>query len=329
MGGNLFKLGRLPRSEYLVIEAELREYLDKKFGENYKIPRYYGDKSDFGDADILLSSAINNDWRALQAEILKDLHITDSISQQRLLSTNYRQFQVDFFFVVEDCFESTYHFLCFNDLGNLLGKIFRRFNLKYGEKGLFYVYRRDEGNYKKDILVSRDFSKILRFLKLSYDEWNKGFESLDQLFRWVIASPYFSVAPYQKLDRVTAQRARKRKTMSAFLDYIKEQQITKTYPFNEDRSVYLDKIVQFFPEVPLTALIGAELEQEKVAEQVRTRFNGQLVMALIPELKGKALGEFIMAFKAQYQDFKKDIIQLNPNSVKAAVLDFHRTYKAS
>lgn len=324
MGGNLFKLGRLPRAEYLVIEEELRVYLDKKFAEDYKIPRYYDDKSDFGDADILLSSAINKDWQALQAEIINDLQIEDSISQQRLLSTNYRQFQVDFFFISEECFESSYHFLCFNDLGNLLGKIFRRFNLKYGEKGLFYVFRRQEGNYKQDILLSRDFSKILSFLELSYAEWDKGFGSLGELFRWVIDSPYFSVAPYQNLDRVTAQRARKRKTMRAFLDYIEENKINKTYPFNEDRSVYFDKIDQFFPEASLTTQIHAEQEKEKIAEQVRQRFNGKMIMALIPELKGKALGEFIMAFKAQYQDFQKEIIELAPDAVKAAVLAFHK-----
>lgn len=327
MGGNLFKLGRLPRKEYLDIEAELRPYLDEKFGQHYKIPRYYGDKADFGDVDILLSSAYNSNWQALQSEILADLEITESFSQQRLLSTNYHNFQVDFFFISEECFESTYHFLCFNDLGNLLGKIFRRFNLKYGEKGLFYVFRREEGNYKKDILLSRDFPKILSFLDLSYEEWNKGFESLEQLFAWVIASPYFSVAPYQKLDRVTAQRARKRKTMSRFLDYLEEHQISKAYPFNQDRSVYLDKIAQFFPEVPLFKIIEEEREQERIVEQIRARFNGQIVMSLIPELKGKALGEFIVAFKNQYQEFQKDILQLSPEGVKEAILAFHQENK--
>ena len=56
MGGNLFKLGRIPQAEYKVIEHELRSYLDQKFGNYYRIPRYYADKADFGDLDIVLST---------------------------------------------------------------------------------------------------------------------------------------------------------------------------------------------------------------------------------------------------------------------------------
>ena len=53
MGGNLFKLGRKPRAEYLEIEAEVRSFLDDLIGEEgYRIPRYYGDKPEFGDLDV-------------------------------------------------------------------------------------------------------------------------------------------------------------------------------------------------------------------------------------------------------------------------------------
>lgn len=37
MGGNLFKLGRLPRAEYLALEADLRVTLDRKLGRHYRI----------------------------------------------------------------------------------------------------------------------------------------------------------------------------------------------------------------------------------------------------------------------------------------------------
>ena len=53
MGGDYFKLGRVPRERYMEIETKLRAFLDECFGrDSYRIPRYYGAKSDFGDVDV-------------------------------------------------------------------------------------------------------------------------------------------------------------------------------------------------------------------------------------------------------------------------------------
>ena len=54
MGGNLFKLGRKPRDEYLEIEADVRRVLDPLLGDGYRIPRYYASKPDFGDMDVVV-----------------------------------------------------------------------------------------------------------------------------------------------------------------------------------------------------------------------------------------------------------------------------------
>lgn len=74
MGGNLLRLGRISKGEYIRIETELRDYLERTFGERYRIPRYYRGKPDFGDMDIILSdAAVESDWHALQQSILHDL----------------------------------------------------------------------------------------------------------------------------------------------------------------------------------------------------------------------------------------------------------------
>ena len=74
MGGNLFKLGRLPKDEYLKVEATIKPYLDKKLGGFYRIPRYYFSKPDFGDLDIIVSSEVITDgWDTLKAAIIQDL----------------------------------------------------------------------------------------------------------------------------------------------------------------------------------------------------------------------------------------------------------------
>jgi hypothetical protein len=56
MGGKLFNLPRMPRDPYLDVEVSVRRYLDGKLPGQYRIPRYYGDKPDFGDMDVLVAT---------------------------------------------------------------------------------------------------------------------------------------------------------------------------------------------------------------------------------------------------------------------------------
>ena len=170
MGGNLFKLGRLPKADYLRLESKVMTYLDEKLPNAYRIPRYYANKADFGDMDIILcAEELPTAWTIFRLEIAKELGITQYQMSGQLFSTVLEGFQVDFFLRPRANFETTYHYLSFNDIGNLIGKIFKRFNLKYGEVGLEYVFRRAEGSYKKDILISKDFQQIYAFLGLDYE----------------------------------------------------------------------------------------------------------------------------------------------------------------
>lgn len=323
MGGNLFKLGRLPKQEYLAIEESLRPYLDKKFGQHYRIPRYYGDKADFGDVDIIISTAaVKSNWQDLKQEILSDLNIKTHKSIRGVLSTVYQNFQVDFFIKPEKYFLSTYHFLCYNDIGNLVGKICRRFNLKYGDKGLAYVFRRADGHYVKDIPVSLDFEKIYAFLQLDYAQWEAGFESRTAMFEWVIASPYFSVVPYKKLSRSLAKRAKERPTIRHFLDYIEAQKVEKTYAYLEDKRAYLPMIATYFPEANLMEQVAAEQERERYVLAIREKYNGKIVMSLLPHLKGKALGQFMQAFQAQFDDAEKVLYHMTAKEIEDLILRF-------
>lgn len=323
MGGNLFKLGRLPKAQYLEIEQSLLPYLEQKFGEYFRIPRYYGDKADFGDLDIVLSSAaIKTTWQELKREILTDLNITESKSMGGVLSSVYRDFQVDFFIKDETYFLSTYHFLCYNDIGNLVGKICRRFNLKYGEKGLAYVFRRADGHYVKDIPVSLDFQKIYAFLQLDYQQWESGFKNRSAMFEWVMASPYFSVAPYQKLSKTMEKRAKERPTIRYFLDYIEEHKIDKTYAYLEDKKAYLPMIADFFLEANLLEKVAAERQREAYVLDIRQKYNGKIVMSLLPELQGKSLGVFMQAFQAQFEDYEKELYEMNAAEIQQRILDF-------
>lgn len=321
MGGKLFNLPRMPHADYLVRERAVRRSLDRILGGAYRIPRYYGDKTDFGDMDIIVPE--HPEWPAMRKEIAADLGIVTSKTAGRLYSTVFDGLQTDFF-VVAACFvDSTYNYMSFNDLGNLLGRIFRRFNLKYGEEGLSYTFRRaDSSHYKADLPVTQDFARICAFLKLDHAAWIEGFATLTALYEWVIASPYFSVAPY--LDDVKGamtRRTQNRSTIVSFIDFLRERGISSRPEF-EERTAYLPMIVASFPDAGLEAQITAELDLEQRAGTIAAKFNGKLVMRLRPELSGHALAEFIIAFKRSFPDFEAFVLTAPSEDIERCIRGF-------
>ena len=320
MGGKLFHLPRMPRAEYLEREAAVRAYLDGKLGGEYRIPRYYGDKADFGDMDVIVPSRVG--WSELREEIARELGASETKIVGRVFSTAFRGLQTDFFAVPEAYFESTYAFMSFNDLGNLLGRICRRFNLKWGERGLEYVFRRDgDDHYKADLPVTQDFARVCAFLELDHAVWVRGFPTLVGLYEWVIACPYFSVAPYLDEQEGTIAERKDRPTIQRFVDFLRERGITARPAF-DDKHAYVDRIAAAFPEARLHDQIAAERVEEARVKELAAKFNGQLVMQLRPELAGKALGEFIVAFKRSVGDFEAFVLATSADEIARRIREF-------
>jgi hypothetical protein len=317
MGGKLFNLPRMPRAEYLVREAAVRTYLDRKLAGAYRIPRFYGDKADFGDMDVIVPA--RPDWDVVRAEIAADLGVTAVKVVGRVYSTSCDGLQTDFFAVPARFVESTYDFMSFNDLGNLLGRICRRFNLKWGEEGLSYVFRRTtDDHYKADLPITQDFARVCGFLGLDHAAWVAGFPTLRSVHEWVIASPYFSVAPY--LDDQTGTR-KDRPTIATFVELLRERGITARPEF-ADRTSYVAMISAAFPDAHLDDQLAAEHAKEARAKALAAKFNGALVMRLRPELSGKALGEFIVAFKRSFPDFEAFLLETPAEEIERRIVAF-------
>jgi hypothetical protein len=321
MGGRLFDLPRMPRADYLEREAAIRAYLDRKLDGAYRIPRYIGDKADFGDMDIIVVARPG--WGELRTAIAGELGIERTKIAGHVFSTVFRDLQTDFFAVPEKFLDSTYDFMSFNDLGNLLGRICRRFDLKYGEHGLEYVFRRDsDDHYKAELPVTLDFAKTCAFLGLDHAAWVRGFATLPAMFDWVIASPYFSVVPYlDDPDGAIARRSRDRPTIVKFIDYLRANRI-ENRPAFDDRKTYVPKIAAAFPDAKLDELIAGERIREARAKAIAARFNGKLVMQLRPELSGEALGRFIVAFKKSVADWETFVLETPPDAIEDRIRGF-------
>jgi hypothetical protein len=297
MGGKLFDLPRMPRAEYLEREAEIRAYLDRVMPGGYRIPRYYDDKVDFGDMDVIVAGG--PDWGERREEIARDLGITQVKIVGHVYSTVYRGLQTDFFAVPARRLDSMWAFMSFNDVGNIIGRMCRRFNLTWGEDGLSYVHRRASSeSYRADLPVTQDFARVCAFLGLDHAAWVRGFADLEALFTWVTASPHFSVAPY--LDEVEGdmrQKSRLRPTIIRFMAWLRVRGVTQRPAFG-DKASYLPQVIAAFPEADLPGKLALEHAREARAVALRGKWSGKLVMQLRPELAGAALGEFIQAFRA-------------------------------
>jgi hypothetical protein len=325
MGGNLFKLGRKPRAEYLEIEAEVRRCLDAIAGGGYRIPRYYASKADFGDLDVVLSRAAIDalgGMEAFRSAIAASLDVRESKSVGPMYSTVVRELQVDYFIRDPELLDATYHYLSFNDLGNLIGKIYRRLGFKYGEQGLCYVFRRTrQESYKRDLPISRDWPRILAFIGLDVPAWEAGFDTLEDMFAWASASPYFSVAPYQEQSRKTERRAAARTTMARFLAWLEAEHIDKRYVYLEDTDGYLPSIAAAFPEAELEQAIAHERSCEAEAEALREKFSGDRVREWTG-LDGKSLGGFLRRFTREYSDDR--LTGMTADEIRVAVESFPR-----
>lgn len=320
MGGNLFHLPRMPRAEYLGVEAELRRHLDGLIPDGYRIPRYYDDKPDFGDMDVLVAE--RPDWEELRGRIVADLGITQCRRVGHVFSMVFRGLQTDLFLIEPRWLESAYNFMSFNDLGNFMGRMVRRFDLKYGEHGLSYVYRRGDGHYKVDLPITSDFQEICDFLGLDHARWQRGFHSIESIFEWVIESPFFSVVPY--LDETEGNlepRKQERTTVVRFVEWLRARGIDKRPTFAE-RKEYLPFVILSFPAARLDEQLEAEQAAEIRAARFAAKFNGKRVTALRPELAGRALGEFIVALKESITDFESFILDAPEEEIDRRIREF-------
>lgn len=307
MGGNLFKVGRVDKDRYFEIVNSLRPILFKHFGLNYRIPDAYKNKPDYGDVDIILDAGVIQNKPNWFDELCSDLGVIKTQSVRNVRSMLYQNFQVDIFLVGTNKLITCDNFMSYNILGNLIGRIYHKFNLRYGEDGLFYVLRGFNNHVSKEIIVCHDMRLILEFIDLSYHRWLQGFDDIEEIFDYVIGSKYFCSNSYDLKYFNVQKRATERPDFNKFLDYLEENKIQKNYPFDKNKEIYITEIDEFFYS-DLKSKYDEHVERQVILEKLSKKFNGKIIMELIPNLDGKQLGRFIGDYKDKNPFFEEFIL---------------------
>lgn len=328
MGGQAIKntpVRRYQRAEYEVLKDKVIAQLQADFPlrKIAAIPAYRS-KESFGDLDILFEDSP----RALDlvSYLTERFQPKEVVRNNHVISFAYQEFQIDLIGSSREDFDISLHYFSWNDLGNIIGRLYHKMGFKYGHDGLHYLFKAD--NYQfGEICLSKHIRPILAFADLDAERFLAGFDTLEAIFRYAASSSFFNKDIYLLENRNHASRIRDRKrpTYNALLKWLESQTDIPTYPWatlreqggRQTQAEFLTRAFEFFPDFQTQYL--AMQQQFEVWQSVREKFNGRLVQAWTG-LEQQALGHFMQQLKAQgvaeFGDFQQWIYQQAPAAIE-------------
>ena len=295
MGGNALKntyTRRYGRDEYFEAWNEIKNFLWRDLHGFSLIPSYKT-KESFGDMDILVDDVFFPKYKFTDNFIYDHFKSNEIVRNGDVISFNYKELQVDLIFT--STFDYSLAYFSYNDLGNLIGRLAHKFGLKHGHDGLVLPVR-DNDHVYKEIVMTTNYANTLEFLNLDIATFQKGFDTLEDIFRYVSSSSYFrpEIYLFENLNNIQRTRDKKRPTYNKFLDWCK----TQTF---EDKEWYTSKTdalnyaISYFEENfgdPIREEYEKTFEEIAAKRYIASKFNGELVMN-VTNLTGKALGNFM------------------------------------
>lgn len=299
MGGNAlsFETRRVNSEEYKHLSGKIVCIARAMFpGADVRLVKSYHQKPSHGDIDVLISIGVNDDRRK---EIIQSAYAPREIVQNsNCYSFDYENVQIDFIFLPKEDMDIASAYFAYNDLGNLVGRIYHKMGLKFGHDGLWLTVMADT-RVIGEICLSKDIKTILTLGGYDYDRWIKGFDEIQDIFDFVVSSKFYSYRIFD-LDNRNAKarmRDRKRKTYTDFLKFAETRDQTSDYHWMPSSAYLADVLVDFDVLDEYTRII----KNYRDSKYVKSIFNGKIVMEIVPRLEGKELAKFM-------HDFVKEIL---------------------
>lgn len=218
------------------------------------------------------------------------------------------KYKVNFIKLDKEHHDIAKFYYSYNDFGFILSTLLSyRSNYVLKETGLYYKYQ--EGKKPHLIFLTNKLDDILSIVQLDIETYNKGFNTLDELFQYVSLCPIFNSSIFQidNLKRLDKCHYRISKTYSKFIKWLSKNEIdAKSY------GKLIPAYVKFKDIVELE--INSINENTKFAIEFKSKFNGSIVRSLTG-LQDKDLAQFISLLKKKYSSEQlmvnlKDIINI-------------------
>jgi hypothetical protein len=189
MGGNALKNTKISRFNleiYNFVKKQLQLLLNQYINIEYlyDVP----EKNTFGDLDVLYQ--MKDKKYNIKSIIIDKFNPSEIFINGNVLSFAYKLnnnfYQVDMISV--DNFESAKFFFSYGDIGSIIGKMLRPYNIHFGIQGLFV--KPEVGGVNKSIVLTDKPNEICEFFNLKYEDWIL-FKSSTDIFEWIISNKYF------------------------------------------------------------------------------------------------------------------------------------------
>lgn len=302
MGGNALKnceTRRFERNEYLSISQTVLRLLKESFpNQLFSIIVAYNDKESFGDMDVLCGGMEGGiDYK----RVLRDLFDSKEVVHNgNVWSLEFNNFQIDLIFTPREEMEIAGTYFSYNDLGNFMGRIAHKMGFKYGHNGLTYQFRSMDDHIFDEFVLSKEPHKIFSFLGYDYLTYLKGFNTLEDIFKFASSTPYFhkDIFLLHNRNHVSRVRDMKRKSYNEFLKWLETYDGENAYNWDsymekggrKDVDWCMENAFYLFPEFKVWYDdVKFRLEQHNLA---KTLFNGNVV-SLLTGLENIELGKFM------------------------------------
>jgi len=338
MGGNAVKsfgnVVRLKTEEYDELALEVVAVLSSEKVRPYIIPSYR-EKPDHGDMDLIVSSEFwsYNTRNSVNTKLESNGFVQNGTVTSYAIPYKENIFQVDIISVPPDRLEFAYNYFAWNDLGNLLGRIFHRLGFKLGHLGLQYIIRDPENkdHVVSELTITKNWDEALRLVRYNPVRFAEGFNTLEEIFQYVIYNPYANkdIFLLENRNAISRIRDRKRKTYMDFLEWLETNFGNQLFEYgyvydNKEklREIFLDTAFIAFPEFKKEYDDAMVLFNKK--KRVKKVVNGDFISE-ITGLHDRELGDFISTFKAAYS--VEELYPLTDEEIYGKIVSFFDEWK--
>lgn len=269
---------------------------------------YLREKETFGDLDVLVSFNTSTDIQSIMQIILNHFQPDEHIKNGKVLTFNYKDLQVDIVFTPLECFPLSLTYYSWNDAGMLLGRICHYLGLKYGPEYLRLLVLNDNDRVC-DIPLTNDPKIIFSILGLDFEIFKNGFDNYTQLFDFISTSKYFYYDIFDSalINSASRRRDNKRVSLHLFFEYLtlnQERWKHSNKKRTQDENIeFIDKL---FPEKFIYNTIAEANRKIEIKRLVSEKWNGNIIMSIIPDLVDSKLGNAINKHKEYVKSFDLD-----------------------
>ncbi|PNG50189.1 MULTISPECIES: hypothetical protein [unclassified Variovorax] len=311
MGGNALNgirhTRRFSAAEYHPLVSDVLGRVQTIVGPNRRaavIPAYRA-KESFGDMDVLVEvtdgsafdfrhslarafgidylvsdgSPVNQLDAPVEAEVAVRT-VAQLAASGKTYSFAFNELQVDILPTSPLAFDTSLSYYGYNDCGNLLGRVVHSFGMKLGHLGLLYPFKSGTHEFT-ELLVERDWRTILPAFGWQYETWAAGFDTLEDIFRFVASTPFFNPDIFQLHNRNAKSRVRDRKRTSykGFLAWLEEQPAGSlpAYPYEAAKDKYLPMLMERLEGCGFRERYAATAAEFRNWNEARARFCGEVV----------------------------------------------------